>query len=99
MPYETQTAMLLLNKISWPGNNNLFVFVGDMNRDSKAIIKMIDEVIANKPTVNLLLPITTNKPIRVGLLHNGTHNRKFTDHCVVSASLKTIGHVSCSSLR
>jgi hypothetical protein len=88
VPYDNQAAMLLLNNISWPQNNSAFVFVGDMNRDFKAFMKMIGEATVGKPSSGLLFSVTTNKPTRVGLGQNGSRYTCWLDHYVVSASLK-----------
>lgn len=78
----------MLNNISWPENNNLFMMVGDMNRDSKAIMRMIDEITTDKPTLDMLLPVTTDKHTRVGVLQNGIRDRKWIDRYVVTTSLR-----------
>ena len=90
VPYDNQAAKLLLNNISWPENNNPFVFVGDMNCNANTLMKMIAEVTIGKPSSGLLFPITTDKPTRVGLRHDGTREKRWIDHYVVSASLKSL---------
>jgi hypothetical protein len=88
VPSDYQAAMLLLNNIPWPQNNSGFVFVGDMNRDSKNFMKMIGETTVDKPSSGLLFSVTTNKPSRVGVGQDGTRYKCWIDHYVVSASLK-----------
>ncbi|CAF1127390.1 unnamed protein product [Rotaria sordida] len=88
VPYDNKAATLLLNNIPWPENNNPFVCVGDMNRNSDVFMKMIAEVTIGKPVFTLLFPVTTEKPTRVGLNQDGTRNKIWIDHFVVSASIK-----------
>ncbi|CAF2066101.1 unnamed protein product [Rotaria magnacalcarata] len=88
VPYDNQAATLLLSNIPWPENSNGFVCVGDMNRYSKGLMKMIAEVTDDKRGTHQLYPIKTEKPTRVGLEHDGTHNKTFIDYFVISASLK-----------
>ncbi|CAF3603062.1 unnamed protein product [Rotaria sp. Silwood1] len=88
VPYNNQAASLLLRNILWPENNNPFVFVGDINRGSKAFMNIVTKITVRKPSSNLLFPITTHKPTRVGLSPNGTLYKVWIDHYLVSASLK-----------
>jgi len=88
MPYDNQAATLLLNKISWPEKKSAFVFVGDMNRNSKAFMTMIDETTVGKPSSGLLFPVATDKPTRVGFWQDGTLHKSWPDHYLVSTSIK-----------
>lgn len=88
VPSDYQAAMSLLNNISWPENSHVFVIVGDMNRNSTAFMKMINKITVGKPSSGLLFPVTTNKPTRVGYWQDGTLNKSWLDHYVISASLK-----------
>jgi endonuclease/exonuclease/phosphatase family metal-dependent hydrolase len=88
VPYDNQAAMVLLNNIPWPENNNPFVFVGDMNRDSRAFMRMIGNATVGKHSSSLLFPITTDKPTRVGIGRDGARHTSWIDHYVVSASIK-----------
>jgi endonuclease/exonuclease/phosphatase family metal-dependent hydrolase len=90
VPYDKQVAMLLVNNIAWPKNNSAFVFVGDVNHDSKTFMKMIDEITVGKPSSGSLFPITTDKPSRVGVGRDGIRYKRSIDHYVVSASLKNL---------
>ncbi|CAF3378564.1 unnamed protein product [Rotaria socialis] len=88
VPYDNQAATLLLSNIPWSENSNGFVCVGDMNRYSETLMKMIAEVTADKDGTHQLYPIKTEKPTRVGMKQDGTHNKTLIDHFVISASLK-----------
>ncbi len=88
VPYDNKAAMELLHNISWPQNNIPFLFVGDINRYSEKFMKMLDEIIMNKPSLDLLFPITTNKHTRVGFNPNGNRVKVWIDHYAVSASLR-----------
>ena len=90
VPYDNHAAMLLLNNISWPDNNNPFVLIGDMNRYSDALMNMIGEVTIGKPSFGLLFPITTDKATRVGVRPDGTRDKSWIDYHVVSASFKDL---------
>ncbi|CAF3050676.1 unnamed protein product [Rotaria sp. Silwood2] len=90
VPYDNKAATLLLSNIPWPENNNPFVCVGDMNRYSDTLMKMIVEVTAGKPASTLLFPVTTDKPTRFGLNQNSTLKKIWIDYFVVSASLKEL---------
>lgn len=90
VPYDNQAAVSLLNNISWPENNIAFVFVGDMNRHSKGFMRMMGEITAGKPCSGLLFPVTTDKPTRVGFWQDGTLQKSWLDHYLISASLKNL---------
>jgi endonuclease/exonuclease/phosphatase family metal-dependent hydrolase len=53
-------------------------------------MKMITEVTKGKLSSGLLFPVTTDKPSRVRLRQDGTRDKSWIDHCVVSASLKDL---------
>jgi endonuclease/exonuclease/phosphatase family metal-dependent hydrolase len=90
VPFNDEPATLLLSNISWPENNNSFVFVGDMNCPSKTLMSRIGEITNGKPSSGLLFPVTTDKPTRVGLRQDGVLQKSWIDHYVVSASLKDL---------
>jgi endonuclease/exonuclease/phosphatase family metal-dependent hydrolase len=88
VPSDSQAAWSLLNNIAWPENNNAFVFVGDMNCRSEALMKMINDITKGKPSSGFLFPITTNKPSRTAMNQNGSRRYVWIDHYVISACLK-----------
>ncbi|CAF1462638.1 unnamed protein product [Adineta steineri] len=90
VPYDNKAAFSLLKNITWSNNNNPFVFVGDINRNSSALMKILHEIIGDESCFNLLFPITTDKPTRVGLRRDGTREKIWIDFYIVSASLKNL---------
>ena len=88
VPYDKQAAMSLLNNIAWPENDSAFVFVGDMNRNSNKLMRMIGDITAGKHSSGLLFPVTTNKATRVGLRQNGILDKSWIDYFIVSTYLK-----------
>lgn len=88
VPYDNEAAMSLLNNIAWPENNSAFVFVGDMNRYSDKLMKMIGDITAGKRSSGLLYSVTTNKATRVGLRQDGTSDKSWIDYFIISTYLK-----------
>ena len=87
LPFDKQAALSLMNAMSWPEANTPFVLVGDMNRSSSSLVKMIQPILKGRASSSPLLPIVTDKPSRVGLNQNGSRSTSFIDHYLVSPPL------------
>ena len=90
VPSDNKVAMQLLNNIPWPENSNPFVLVGDMNRDSNALMRMINKITVGKPSAGLIFPVPTDKPTRVGYWQDGTLHKTWLDHYLITASLRNL---------
>ena len=88
VPFNDAPARALLADIRWPDDHSLFVLVGDINRRSSNLMKMIAELQAEWGSPLQLCSIATDKPTRAGLSSNGTLQKSWIDHYVLSAPLR-----------
>ena len=82
VPYDNQAATALLSHLSWPINDSRFVLVGDMNRGSSSLMKIIQTI-----TQNPIQSVTTEQPTRVGVNSRGIREKSSIDYFLLSPSL------------
>jgi endonuclease/exonuclease/phosphatase family metal-dependent hydrolase len=96
LPFDNRAALSLLNAMSWPEANIPFVLVGDMNRSSSSLMRIIQPGLKGRSSSSPLIPIVTDKPSQVGLNQNGSRSTSFIDHYLVSPALASSTNASAS---
>lgn len=89
VPFDTDAALSLLKNLPWPTDNSPYVLVGDINRDSRQFIKLLQKLTEGKPNFDLIRSVPSTKPTRIGYCKDGTLGKSWIDHYLISTSLQS----------
>ena len=89
VPFDHSSARALLANIPFFSDQDSLILVGDMNRQSKNLMAMINSFVLDQSHSEKLIPVTTRQATRVSIRSNGTRNESFIDYFVISTKLST----------